>query len=164
MSDHHAAKANGAGVKRSQLKKLVNNYYEKMKKIDVDGKLVNLNRATDAQSVWFSKAAIDKLFADHNCNTQNNDEFGLRVYFAVHETGVLHPDHEIKPEYHNQQTVILVPTRKQGNTPDRDLLIDDTRPRTVDGKGDLSDQGGLGVSGLNHGKLCPSDTDCCCEI
>ncbi|MES2275658.1 MAG: hypothetical protein V4592_06525 [Bacteroidota bacterium] len=161
---NQTSRANG-GVKKSQLKKLVDNYYDVIKKKDEHGKIVALNPATDAKSVWFTKAAIDKMFADHGCNAGNNDEFGLRVYFAVHKTGVLHPDHEIPSHYHNQQTVILVPTKNINGQKDRDLLKDDAHLEAgADGKGDgdpVDDGDGRGV---NHGVLCPPDTGCGCAI
>jgi hypothetical protein len=166
MSYHHNQTTRGnAGVKKSQLKKLVDNYYDVIKKKDENGNIVDLDRKTDAQSAWFSKAAIDRLFADHGCTPENNDEFGLRLYYAVHKTGVLHPEHEIPGHYHNQQTIVLVPTQKSGNIMDKDLLKnDDYRIAGSDGKtGDGSGSEGEG-DGLNHTKLCPPETDCGCAI
>lgn len=149
----------GHVVTKSQLKKLVNNYYDVIKKKDVNGKIVDLNPKTDSKSVWFTKAAIDALFAEHGCTAENNSDYGLRVYFAVHKMGIMDPEHEIKPTYHNQQTVILVPTKKEKGFEDHDLLEDDAEnPAADDGKGD-----GLGrAGGLNHGKICPPETDCGC--
>lgn len=163
MSDLAAAKRAKSGVKKSQLKKLVNNYYDVIKKKDENGKIVDLNPATDSKSVWFTKKAIDELFADHGCNAENNDEFGLRIYFAVHKVGVLSPDNEIPKHYHNQQTVILVPTKAQkGGKKDVDLLKEDEHLKG-DGKGEGDPVGGDG-QGLNHGLICPPEHDCGCAI
>lgn len=147
----------GHVVKKSQLKKLVSNYYDVIKKKDVDGKVLDLDPNRDSKCVWFPKSAIDALFADHGCTAENSDEYGLRVYFAVHKTGVFDPEHEIKPEYHNQQTVILVPTKNEMGVPDHDLLEDDEEMlMDDDGKGE-----GIAPKGaLNHGKICPPDTGC----
>jgi len=147
-------------VKKSQLKQLVDNYYEVIKKKDINGDVVNLDRSKDAKSVWFSKAVIDKLFADHGCNSENNDDFGLRMYFAVHKEGVLD---NIKPSYQNQQTIILVPTKKELGFEDHDLIKNDEELlMATDGKGDPTDP--TGGTGGNHSKLCPPDTDCGCAI
>jgi hypothetical protein len=149
-------------VKKTQLKKLVDNYYRIMKKVGEDGVVVNLDRKTDAQSVWFPKSVIDQMFATHGCTEKNNDEYGLRIYFAVHEWGVLEHD-EIPGNYHNQQTAILVPTKNINGQRDRDLLKDDEHlTRGADGKGD-GDTDGDGM-GVNHGVLCPPDTGCGCAI
>jgi hypothetical protein len=158
------SRGNG-GVKKSQLKKLVDNYYDVIKKKDENGNVVDLDRNTDSKSVWFTKAAIDRMFADHGCNAQNNDEFGLRVYFAVHKTGVLHPDHEIPSHYHNQQTVILVPTKNINGQKDKDLLKDDEHlTQGSDGKGDGGHGAGGDGQGTNHGLVCPPDTGCGCAV
>jgi len=157
-------RANG-GVKKSMLKQLSDNYYDVMKKKDENGNIVNLDPTKDAKSIWFTKAAIDQMFADHGCSADNNDEFGLRIYFTVHKTGVLHRDHEIPGHYHNQQSVVLVPTKASGRQRDRDLLKNDEDLTVAadgkggDGSGDLGDG-----QGLNHGMLCPPDTDCGCSI
>ncbi|GAB3914871.1 hypothetical protein [Mucilaginibacter boryungensis] len=163
MSTLNPTSRGNGGVKKSQLKKLSDNYYQIMKKKDENGNIVDLDPTKDAKSVWFTKAAIDKMFADHGCHAGNNNEFGLRVYFAVHKTGVLHPDHEIPGHYHNQQTVILVPTKNINGQKDKDLLKDDEQlTQGADGKGDgIPDGEGQGV---NHGALCPPDTDCGCSI
>lgn len=158
--------APNSGVKKSQLKKLIDNYYDVIKKKDENGNIVDLDRTKDAKSVWFTKAALDKLFADHDCTAENNDDFGLRIYFGVHKTGVLHPDHEIPAHYHNQQTVILVPTKKEFGFIDHDLIRDkDAMMVGDDGKGDSAGSGSTGGGdGLNHGKICPPDTDCGCVL
>lgn len=162
MSDKIRATQAGSTVKKSQLKKLVDNYYKVMKKTDDNGKVVDLDPKKDAKSVWFTKAAIDKLFATHGCTAENNDEFGLRIYFAVHQTGILHHD-EIPGHYHNQQTVILVPTKNQDGFIDRDLLKEDDEVLLGNEGKDGHSQADPGA-GLNHGKICPPDTDCGCVI
>lgn len=152
-----------AGVKKSQLQKLVNNYYDVIKKKDANGKIVDLDRKKDAKSAWFSKEAIDQMFADHGCTAENSHEFGLRMYFGVHKKGVLHRDHEIPDHYENQQTIVLVPTRLKGKVMDTDLLKDDEHLlASADGKGDGNPQGD--GQGVNHTKLCPPETECGCAI
>jgi hypothetical protein len=153
------------GVKKSQLKKLVDNYYKVMKKTDENGNVVDLDPKKDAQSVWFPKSVIDNLFAIHGCTDENSGEYGLRVYFAVHQTGILHHD-EIPGHYDNQQTVILVPTKNQHGVKDRDLLRErDNILVGADGKGDGHDSDvDPNGDGVNHGKLCPPDSDCGCLI
>ncbi|PTQ99712.1 hypothetical protein C8P68_102541 [Mucilaginibacter yixingensis] len=145
-------------VKRSQLQKLVDNYYKTMKKVDVDGNVRDLDREKDARAIWFKKSDIDKLFADHNCTAENNDEFGLRIYFGVYGHGILDG---VPDRYHNQQTAVLVATRQNGRIMDKDILHNDEDALGADGKGDmdpLPDDGS--GTGRNHGKLCPPDTDC----
>jgi hypothetical protein len=152
------------GIKKSQLKKLVDNYYEVMHKKGKDGNVVPLDREKDAKSVWFTKAAIDQLFADHGCTADNNDEFGLRIYFTVHKLGILHPEHEIPENYDNQQGVVLVATKNINGQKDRDLLKnDEDLIKGTDGKGDGDPIDGEGT-GTNHGASCPPETDCGCLI
>jgi hypothetical protein len=165
MSDKTLKKSTDGSVRKSQLKKLVDNYYKLMKKTDENGNIVDLDPKKDAQSVWFPKTVLDEMFATHGCNAQNNDEYGIRIYFGVHQTGVLHHD-EIPSHYHNQQTVVLVPTKNHHGVRDHDLIRDKDQLVGADGKGDPNDNGpdtGPG-DGYNHGKLCPPDTDCGCAI
>ena len=155
-------KSTDGTVRKSQLKKMVDNYYKVMKKTDEDGNIVDLDPKKDAQSVWFPKSVLDKMFATHGCNAENNDEFGIRIYFGVHQTGILHHD-EIPGHYHNQQTVVLVPTKAKGAQRDADLIWENDKLVGADGKGDGDDEG-VGGTGYNHGKICPPDTDCGCAI
>lgn len=145
-------------VKKSQLKTLVNNYYTVMKKVDADGNIQDLDREKDARCIWFKKSEIDKLFADHHCTPENNDEFGLRIYFGVYGDEKLDG---VPEKYHNQQTVVLVATRRDGRILDKDILNDDDDALGADGKGDGTppDDDGTGT-GRNHGKICPPDTGC----
>jgi hypothetical protein len=163
MSDKTKTKSAVGGVKKSQLKKLVDNYYKVMKKTDENGNIVALDRTKDAQSVWFPKSVLDEMFATHGCNEKNNDDYGIRIYFGVHQTGILHHD-EIPGHYHNQQTVVLVPTKNMHGVKDRDLLRDKDVLVGADGKGDGDPSGDMGGDGYNHGKICPPDTDCGCSI
>lgn len=165
MSKLNPTSRGNGGVKKSQLQQLVDNYYEVIKKKDENGNIVDLDRTKDSKSVWFTKAAIDQMFADHGCTAENNGEFGMRVYFAVHKTGVLHRDHEIPSHYHNQQTVILVPTRAIGGQRDRDLLKNDEDLVEAGSDGKTGDGDGEGDGrGVNHGLICPPDTGCGCAI
>ncbi|GAB3922745.1 hypothetical protein [Mucilaginibacter myungsuensis] len=159
MSKDQISRGN-AGVKKSQLQKLVNNYYDVIKKKDANGKIVDLDRKKDARSAWFSKEVIDQMFAAHGCTAENSKEFGLRLYFGVHKKGVLERNGEDVPEkYHNQQTIVLVPTRLKDGVPDADLLKDDTHAFAgADGKGDGNAEGE--GDGVNHSKLCPPETGC----
>lgn len=164
MSDKTLKKPAGGSVKKAQLKKLVDNYYKVMKKTDENGNIVDLDRTKDAQSVWFPKSVLDEMFATHGRTAENNDEYGIRIYFGVHQTGILHHD-EIPGHYHNQQTVVLVPTKNMNGVKDHDLIRDKDHLVGADGKGDGGGDpiGGPG-DGYNHGKICPPDTDCGCAI
>jgi hypothetical protein len=163
MSDKTQTKNAAGSVKKSQLKKLVDNYYKVMKKTDANGKVVDLDRKKDAQSVWFPKSVLDEMFATHGCNAGNNNDYGIRIYFGVHQTGILHHD-EIPGHYHNQQTVVLVPTKNINGVKDRDLLRDKDVLVGADGKGDGDQSNDPSGDGYNHGKICPPDTDCGCSI
>jgi len=159
MSELKQTSRGDRGIKKSQLKQLVANYYEVMKKKNEKGEIVDLDPTKDAKSAWFSKAAIDQLFADHGCTDKNNGEFGLRIYYTVHKKGVLHPDHEIPDIYANQQSLVLVPT-KQSDGKNRDLLKnDEDLIKGADGKGDGDPTDGAG-QGMNHADLCPPGTGC----
>jgi hypothetical protein len=161
MPATHQTSRGDRGIKKSQLKQLTDNYYEVMKKKNADGKIVNLDPTKDAKCVWFSKAAIDQLFADHGCTDGNNDEFGLRIYYTVHKKGILHPEHEIPDHYDNQQSLVLVATKKTAGR-NVDMLKNDEQPeKGADGKGDIGiiSDGGDG-QGMNHGDLCPPGTGC----
>lgn len=136
----------GDGVKKSQIKLLVANYYDKMLK--KKGTLTRkLDKAKDAKSVWFPKESIDKLFEDNGNDSSNNKEYGLRIYFGVHEKGILEDGqgNDVPSMYFNQQTVVLVTTRNQNNVEDQDLLTETNFVHIA----------GYTGNGLDNGKLCP---------
>lgn len=136
----------GDGVKKSQIQLLVENYYAKMlkKKGTLSRKL---DKDKDAKSVWFPKEKIDELFRDNGNDASNNKEYGLRIYFGVHEKGILDDGqgNDIPSIYFNQQTVVLVTTKNQNGIEDQDLLAETNFVQIA----------GYTGSGMDNGKLCP---------
>lgn len=136
----------GDVVRKDQLDSLTNNYYVKTKRFR-SGRWENLDIAADAKSAWFSKEKIDELFKDNGCNATNSSQYGLKIFFGIHQLGILaNGNQDIPIEYNNQQMVILVVTKKNTDSnKDEDQLFDDSYIRIA----------GYTGNAMDNGKLCP---------
>jgi hypothetical protein len=133
------------GVSKTQLDKLINNYRKKIKRVRKGSlKLHDHDVKVDTKSAWFSRAAVEELFAV-------NEADGLRIYFGVHDNDVM------ETPYDDQLTVILVATKTvDGRTVDQIYDQPEQQQQTLMAakKGQSGISGG---SGLNHAKICPPD-------
>jgi hypothetical protein len=139
--------ADGSGVKRSQIIALVNKYYSTMKKKMGTGDR-NLDYEEDAKSAWFPKVTIDALFKENGYKENDGEDWGLRMYYGVHDPKIWGPTNPIPTDYENQQMLILVVTKYE-DFRQHDQLEHDVNFVIVNG---FKDDPG---TGLNHGTLCP---------
>jgi hypothetical protein len=164
------------GVSTDKIEKLVSNYYDRMKKKKGTWSR-QLDTTEDTRSAWFSKERLDALFQANRCTHENSSLYGIRIYYGVHKQGILvdnNGNELIKDErYFNQQTVILVVTRRdckkcagqdcnkcpdevcKHKCPNRDCLKKDNY---VEIAGDFRTQTIGADEGMDYGKLCPPET------
>lgn len=174
IEKHSTAEENG--VTTEQIRNLVSNYYNRMKK-KKDSWSRRLIPSDDAKSAWFSKERLDELFRVNGCTPENSSLYGFRIYYGVHKKGILvnsNGDELIKNEkYFNQQTVILVVTKRvckkcpgqecnecpdkqcKSMCPNKDQL---TEHNFVEIAGDFRHDTMSPGEGMDYGKLCPPET------
>jgi hypothetical protein len=143
--------AAGAGVSAAKIKRLSDNYFKRMQIMREDGKFEALDPKKDSKSIWFSKEAIDKLFAD-NGYTGDSTGFGLRIYFGIHDKKNILTD--IPDHAHNRLMTVLVATKAPSPEASNVDMLMTTQAKTIAA---ASGEEVTGGDGLNHGKMCPPD-------
>ena len=92
----------------------------------------------DTRAIWFSKEEVQAFAAG-----LTDDTTGVRIYLAAYDAS--------EPTYPNQTTIIAIPTIKDASGNDSDPVGNNIA-------GPLD--GGGGQSPMNHGTLCPPNTNC----
>ncbi|TFF40204.1 hypothetical protein [Mucilaginibacter psychrotolerans] len=146
------AKELNAGVSAAKIKRLSDNYFKRMQIMREDGTFEALDPEKDSKSVWFSKEAIDKLFADNGYDGDSTG-FGLRIYFGIHDKKNILTD--IPEHAHNKLMTVLVATKApSAESAHVDLLTSAEAKTAATAGGGTTTSGG---DGLNHGKICPPE-------
>ena len=145
VSDNQGLAALGTFISLPTIRRMVRNMIDNTFKRDrATGSPMPWNQHFDGRGIHFSKAEIDKLFAD-NMTDDNDQNMGLRIYIGMH--GDTHDEMREMPDrpmhYIGQHTTILVCT-KDGE----DLLRTENSVSIYQPK----NAGGLG---LDEGQICP---------
>ncbi|RYZ97809.1 MAG: hypothetical protein EOP47_20830 [Sphingobacteriaceae bacterium] len=128
-------------VSKSQLLKLIANYQQKVKRVRKGSTAVlNHDPKFDSKSLWFPRKVVEELFAANNAD-------GLRIYFGVHDTGI------VPTPYDDKLMVVLVATRNEDGI-NRDQLLDVKEGEEKEVKSLAAKDGKPGY-GVNHAIICP---------
>ncbi|MBS4064098.1 MAG: hypothetical protein KGZ74_06035 [Chitinophagaceae bacterium] len=144
----------GTAVPLSFIRDVVNENYDKTKKRrrnHTPGTPPDNMGPNDSRSCWFPYSELEDLFKDNGLTNGNKDQFGVRIYFGMHNDD--HVFHRIpggtplpNAQYDGQHTTVLVVTRKNGNINEDQL---------TEGVHSLS----YGGEGMDIGSLCPPACD-----
>lgn len=136
-------------VQLDTIKAMVTEFVSKTYKLRENGAVEKLTYDNDAHAVWFSKEAIDQLFADNGYKPGATD-FGLRIYLGMHGNSEAEKRDMPNrlPHYEGQHTAILVVTQNG-----EDLLNDvSTDAKVATFAAAATSASGRG---LDEGQLCP---------